>query len=690
MMRALAPALAVLALSLSREASATDTARSDAPREIEAVVEVRGRRSRQDAAGTTLRASEARRQAGTLGDPLKAVESMPGIARGGANGELIAWGSATSESAVLVDGVPIPFLFHGSGVRGVVAPEQLSSLELVPGAFGAEHGRALGGLVKLTLRAPSKLDVKLDASADFLDAGLRTSAPVGGDTALAFGAREGYVGRWLPRRLEHQDAGHFVVPTYRNWFAQSEVSLDPDSELRITYLAAEDTWARSLSAEKTHAPASEELGRHFQRLYVTYFRDTGAERARVTPFIGVGSRTLRARRGERGYGLVQDERIYGLRASDTLRLDELFEITLGIDALGTRTDVERSGTLTLPAREGDPYAFGVAPARDSAFDAFETHVLNVAPYVEATLRRTALTVTPGFRADTYLIETSAVRPTLGSNPRSGGSRREFAPDLRLSAQLDLDESVALLAAAGRYHQAPEPVDLSAVFGNPRLGLSRAFHATFGEWVRLTSALDLTVLGFYKALNDLPVRSSSTSPKTTEALVQSGEGRVFGTQTELRARGASGWSGWLAWTMSRSERRSRADEAWRRFDYDQTHVVSCVVQKSLGSWIPSLRLRYATGSPRTPIEGSFQNLSSGEHEPMFGDTNSIRLPDFFQLDTRVEWSHVISPGTLTASIEALNVTGRRNAEEFVYGADYRSRDVLTGMPPLLNLGVRYEK
>lgn len=656
----------------------------------EAVVEVRGQRERLDTAGLSVRASEARTQAGNLGDAVKTLETAPGTARGGAGGQLIAWGSAASESAYLVDGVPVPFLFHGSSVRSVVPTEQLAMVRFIPGAFGAEHGRALGGVVSLTTRAPARERVELSARADLLDASVRLSSPVRVDASMTAVAREGYLDRWISERIESNDTSQFVVPSYRDWSVQGRVDLDSNRSWTVAYLASEDAFSATVPPHGTAPESTQSLSREFMRLYASYQSDDGLERVTVTPFVGTGGETLAVESGVRGYRLALENRVYGVRTRDTLRFGPPLSLSLGFDALGALTDVERYGTLTMPAREGDPYAFGVGPASDTASDSFSTHVLDVAPYVELSLHWRGLTLTPGLRADTYLIETSALRPVLGSTPRAGGSNHALAPEPRMAVRYDLDESVALLGALGRYQQAPAPADLSPVFGNPELGPSRAFHAAFGEWVRLAEGVEVEVLGFYKSLADLPVRAASESPHVARALEATGTGRVVGAQMDVRVRQVDGWSGWFAWTVSRSERQDRAGAPVRRFDFDQTHVVSWVLQKQLGPWVPSARFRHATGAPRTPVVGAYYNVSSNTYEPVFGATNSVRLPDFVQLDVRLEWERGVGQGAFAASVEVLNVTGRANAEEVVYSRDFEERGVLSGLPRLLNVGIRYER
>ncbi|HEY3253643.1 MAG TPA: Plug domain-containing protein, partial [Polyangiaceae bacterium] len=112
-----------------------------------------GIRPRRDAVELKLTAEQARAEVGTHDDPAKAIENLPGLARSPfGSGQFLLWGAAAEDSRVYVDGVEIPQLFHGSGIRSTVNGNLLQSVTLTPGAYGADYGRAIGGMVRLETR----------------------------------------------------------------------------------------------------------------------------------------------------------------------------------------------------------------------------------------------------------------------------------------------------------------------------------------------------------------------------------------------------------------------------------------------------------------------------------------------------------------------------------------------------------
>jgi hypothetical protein len=102
-----------------------------------------------------------------------------------------------------------------------------------------------------------------------------------------------------------------------------------------------------------------------------------------------------------------------------------------------------------------------------------------------------------------------------------------------------------------------------------------------------------------------------------------------------------------------------------------------------------RFRYTTGSPRTPVIGSFYDVQADDYQPIFGDHNAIRLPAFYQLDVRVDKFLVVRRTKLDLFIDVQNVTNRKNPEEFIYNYNFTRRAAITGLPTLAVLGARLE-
>jgi hypothetical protein len=94
-----------------------------------------------------------------------------------------------------------------------------------------------------------------------------------------------------------------------------------------------------------------------------------------------------------------------VRASRDQRFGEHVTLSTGADLEGTRSNLARAGSLTLPPREGDISVFGQPPGADINVDTWQTHIVGVAPFVNARIAFGPVALTPGLRLDGYFIQT---------------------------------------------------------------------------------------------------------------------------------------------------------------------------------------------------------------------------------------------------------------------------------------------
>jgi hypothetical protein len=653
---------------------------------------VRGLRPRHDAFEEKLSTEQAREVSGTQGDPVKIVESLPGLARAPfGSDQLVLWGAAPEDTRFYVDGVEIPQLFHGSGIRSTVNGDLLQSVALTPGAYGADYGRGIGGMVRLETRELGEERIHANVDASTLDGSVFASAPVGERIRVALAARYGWLDRTLAAVNAANVTDYFAIPRYQDYEAKVQLRLRKKESLDLVALASADALSQNVLNVDPALNRSLATSNAFERVYLRYRHtlDDGSS-VDVVPWIGRDTSQYNAHFGSKPADLDQTSLRWGLRAEHRSHVETVATLAMGIDIAGTRAQLSRDGSLTIPAREGDITVFGQPPGDDTNTDTWTALVLNVAPYASLDFDWGPLTLTPGLRFDGYLLEASRSTPRVGQTPSVGQStlQAEFEP--RLSARLRLSPRVALLAAAGLYSQPPAAQDLSAVFGTPTLGPETAMHASLGESVNLTDSLYVVVTGFGRSMNHLAERDPAATPKLAHALLQTGVGRSYGVQIMLRQRPWHGFYGWVAYTISRSERRDTPGSDMRLFDYDEPHIFTAVASKELGSWKFGLRFRYTSGAPRTPVAGAFYDEKDDVFQPIFGAHNSVRLPAFWQIDARVDRSFMFGEDTrLVIYIEALNVTNHSNGEEYSYSADYTRRGVITGLPIVGVVGARLE-
>ena len=103
----------------------------------------------------------------------------------------------------------------------------------------------------------------------------------------------------------------------------------------------------------------------------------------------------------------------------------------------------------------------------------------------------------------------------------------------------------------------------------------------------------------------------------------------------------------------------------------------------------MRFRYVTGNPYTPVTRAYYDINSYSYVPVYGAPYSGRLPNFNQLDIRVDKTFAFNTWKLTLYLDLQNVYNSTSAEGVIFSFDYRHPQYLNGLPFLPILGARGE-
>ena len=119
------------------------------------MVEVRGTPA---GAGTpTLSRAQARELPGAFGDPLRAVDSLPGVVPT-ISGLPVFFirGAPPASVGYVVDGVEVPLLFHAFLGPSVLHPGSLSGVVLQSAPADVRYGGSAGAVIVAEPSAPSR------------------------------------------------------------------------------------------------------------------------------------------------------------------------------------------------------------------------------------------------------------------------------------------------------------------------------------------------------------------------------------------------------------------------------------------------------------------------------------------------------------------------------------------------------
>ncbi len=639
-------------------------------------LEVQGEKPAREPTKHVIAAEEISRIPGTNGDALRAIGSMPGVARPpGGDGLLIVRGSAPNDTQVFIDGTSVPTVYHFGGLSSVIPTEMLEKLDFYPGNFGPQYGRGMGGVVDVGVRSPRKDRIGGLLQFDLIDGRLLVEGPLGKSTRFMVAGRRSWLDAWLGPALKDSGVGVTSAPVYYDYQAMIEQDLSRNTTARLFVFGSDDRFKLLFKSPDSHDPT---LGGTFSNT-TNFFRVQGRVETRPSSAVKVSTQL--------SYG--KDRQAFSV---GTLGLDAKFDsiegrsdvraqlspgvtAVAGVDMQLMSYDVTwRAAAVDFESTENPGPLFGRATAElkgtGSVFRPAGYTMLELTPVK-------GLKLFPGVRAD-YLTDT-----------------KTWTVDPRLGARYDIHPGfprTTLKGGLGVYHQPPQPYQSVAPFGTPGVGSPRSIHSSIGIEQEIAGPVELSVELFHKSFDKLVVAVPDAGGSQGGLAYRNlGSGRAYGSEVLLRYKPQGRFFGWVAYTLSRSERRDADGDALYKFDYDQTHILTALASYKLGrGWQVGGRFRYISGTPYTPEAGGVMDYDAGVYSPIStADRNSARTGAFHQLDLRVDKSWDFKAWKLSAYLDVQNTYVHANPEGISYNYNYAQSQSLSGIPFLPIVGLRGE-
>jgi hypothetical protein len=225
-------------------------------------------------------------------------------------------------------------------------------------------------------------------------------------------------------------------------------------------------------------------------------------------------------------------------------------------------------------------------------------------------------------------------------------------------------------------------------GNPQLKFEESEHRIVGIRQKLVPLWSMQVEGYQKPLKNLAVTYNENPPP--DNYKSEGTGNVYGFDVLVKRDYADGKMGWLSYSYLSSKRTEKGQTV--AFDGDQRHTVSLVWSQPLigewRRWNAGFRLRANTGKPYTPVVGrtgvcknnstfaACADQANATTDPTFSHWradraayNSARLPNFYQLDIRLDRQFLFDKWKMNVYLDMLNALNTENVIGYDYGNSF---------------------
>jgi TonB-dependent Receptor Plug Domain len=596
--------------------------------------------------------------AGAANDPLQAIYSLPGVTFStsdgpGGSGPVVR-GSAPQDNAYFIDQIPVSYLFHLFG-NSILDEHSISSFDLYPAAFSSKYGNATGGIVDVTLREPKMQNFTATAHTSLLSAGVLLETRIGKEQSLFATYRRSTFDLLVDEDDVNDEVGDGFridkLPISNDYHLKYSWRVNENNNLAFVAVGAADTLAATFAENNREAlrdpdfagPASLKQG--FDSQGVTWDWQ-GKNRQFTSIFSHIQDRDSLI------YGRNQHEKTdadrYRSRLSYWQSLSDRHSLSMGLSVEDISYDLDFNAKL-VACNDLDPECSTVDAEYVTYKDTLDLLTREI--YVEDKwfiTEKQALTLGAHYGGDDYLNE-GRVEP-------------------RLRYDYQINDRLSTYASAGQYSQLPQLREMIEVLGNPNLTTVKADHYVWGISHVLGRNWRWNADLYYKKLSDVVI--SSEQDGTAENYSNGAEGTAYGVEFLVKRNLVDRWHGWASLSLAKSDRTNSTTGETVNFEYDKPLLFNLVGNRLLGkSWTVGFRWNYQSGGRYTPIvdlvpSGTTPNIL----EPVYGQLNSEKYPDYHRLDLRAEYLRPKSWGHWKFYVDIINAYDQKNIASYEYAPD----------------------
>jgi len=612
----------------------------------------------QSVSNATLTREDIRATPGSGGDPLRVINSQPGVsAASGEFADLIVRGGTAGENLTFIDRIPVgDFTYftdkydgNNGGRAAILPPDIFERAEFSAGGFGARYGDRLSSALDVTLRSSNRDRIQGVLFADSGTAGGSVDVPFGKKGGWLFSARRSYIDVALDVAGIAEQG---IIGYPRTFDTTNKVIYDltPRHKLSFTALNFFESF------EQTDEQASN-IDRRTDRFRMrrTSRRLTFGSTLSST----IGNKTL-SQATVWAAGAHNDGTFYlpfttFLQRSRDLR-DSQFGIKEDItSALSSRVRIAAGGGVYFDQANYHTFENSggfYSPLEEEFFAAARQNrvqlsgAISAYAYGQATGNITEkLSITPGIRVDHY------------------GLAGETKLSPRIAARFNPIPAISLTFSAGVYRQPPDIFVVSLTPNNRDLRTQKADHIVGGvEWLARED-IRVRFEVYRKKYERLILRPLRPTPGLTADgnYIDTGSGEASGFEISAQKALTGFFSGQASYGYVRSWRRFETGGVKFPADFERPHQLTLIGITRFYGFNVAAKYRLASGLPYTrrtpfllsPIGPILQRIASA------ADINALRLPNFASLDLRVEKRFGFRRWSFAPYLDYFNITNHNS-------------------------------
>ena len=612
-------------------------------------------------------AQQIRQVAGTAGDPLKAIQTLPGVAISQDMSSAPAVrGSRPGDNIYYVDFLPIGYLYHADGSVSVLQGDFVKDITFFPSAFGPEYGDRLGAAFDITLFEPATKQWQRTIDLSFLGANFSLQGPINDKQALFFGYRRSYLDLALKALNFENNTGQKLneVPNYYDYQGKYVWRPRNDNTLSFHLNGAEDHVSVDWSNDKVSRIHTEDYVYHTQALVWDYDHSKQFSNKMA---MGVLVNNNLSNTSDEFDQNIDITRLYG-RDKINIFANKQHQLIAGVDAM-----IER---LNFYEFRRHYYCHDLPNNCDDSSNA------------TVDVKRRLYSGAAYLKERWSFADQASLSVGLRYTNNTLTHQQYLEP--RLGLDWNMSDSFSSFVAWGRYNQRPWLNELLSEYGNPALKHLRADHYVGGISQSLSHGWSWKTEIYYKDMWNLVNRSAEGSLQNEKT------GKAYGVEVLIKKDMTDNIAGWLSFTGARSyETLPFSGETIPR-SLDQPIIVSYVMNFKLAQhWALDFKWYFHSGTPYTPIvdveETSYEideETSQTFYYPVYGDTNSARIKNYHRLDVRASKQIQFDNWKSEFYLGIINLYNRKNVSDLTaLPPDFSSYVSTFQMPFFITLGAK---